>query len=172
MIRPVISEDDILIHSFEADGSPIYTDKINGHFIWDVDPDMCNADCECKTCSKVMRSSCKPGPLHSKPEDPNRPWIGLHPVKNIPLPIYDRALQILISEGLLPDEPEEPKKLITPLPAHIPCFMASNYDKDFPPLEPTSNPERNLFFRPFVQSTEILPDGSFRQPSQAEQVLN
>ncbi|KAK2645075.1 hypothetical protein Ddye_020270 [Dipteronia dyeriana] len=117
MIRPVISEDDIPIYSFEADGSPIYTDKINDHFIWDVDPDMCDADCECKTCSKFMRSSCKPGPFHRKPKDPNRPWIGLHPVKNRHIPIYDRAIQILRSERLLLDEPEELEKLLTPLPA-------------------------------------------------------
>ncbi|KAK2665901.1 hypothetical protein Ddye_004475 [Dipteronia dyeriana] len=33
MIRLVTSEDDIPIHSIEADRSLIYTDKINGHFI-------------------------------------------------------------------------------------------------------------------------------------------
>ncbi|KAK2648975.1 hypothetical protein Ddye_016464 [Dipteronia dyeriana] len=57
MIRPVISEEEIPIHSLEADGSPIYTDKINGHFIWDVGPEMCDVDCEYKACSKIMRSS-------------------------------------------------------------------------------------------------------------------
>ncbi|KAK2656992.1 hypothetical protein Ddye_010044 [Dipteronia dyeriana] len=50
--------------------------------------------------------------------------------------------------------------------------MASSYDKDFPPLESSSNPERNLFSRPFIQSTEVLHDGSLKQPFQAEQVLN
>ncbi|KAK2636944.1 hypothetical protein Ddye_031736 [Dipteronia dyeriana] len=110
-----------------------------------------------------MRSSCKSLSLTRKPEDPNNPWIGLHPVKNKPLSIYDKALQILKSEGILPKEPE---KLFSPLLASIPCFMASSYDKDFPLMEPTSNPERNLFSRPFVQSTEVLLDGSLKQPSQ------
>ncbi|KAK2658294.1 hypothetical protein Ddye_004827 [Dipteronia dyeriana] len=128
MIRPVISEEEILIHSFKANRYPIYTDKINGHFIWDVDLEMCDTNCECKACSKIIRSSYKPGHSHHKPDDPNSPWIGLHPVKNKPLPIYDRALQILKSEGLLLDEP------LPPLPAPRPCFMASSYDKDFPPL--------------------------------------
>ena len=50
--------------------------------------------------------------------------------------------------------------------------MASNYDQDFPPLEPSSNLEKNRFSRPFIQSTEVLPDGSLKHPSQAEQVLN
>ncbi|KAK2662452.1 hypothetical protein Ddye_001026 [Dipteronia dyeriana] len=33
-------------------------------------------------------------------------------------------------------------------------------------------PLRNLFSKPFIQSTEVLLDGSHNQPSQAEQVLN
>ncbi|KAK2646027.1 hypothetical protein Ddye_021222 [Dipteronia dyeriana] len=102
MVCPVISEEEIPIHSFETDGSPIYTDKI------------------------------------------------------------------LKSEGLLLVEP----KKILPSPLHpIPCFMAFSYDKDFPSLEPSSNSERNLFSRPFIQTTEIS-DGSLKQSSQAEQVLN
>ncbi|KAK2648935.1 hypothetical protein Ddye_016424 [Dipteronia dyeriana] len=163
-IRPVTTEQEIPIHHFEADGAPVYTDKVNGHFIWDVDPDMCDADCECRSCHKQEKMSCKPATSYRKPKDPHSSWIGLKPIKNKPLPIYDRALQILRKEGLLRDQPT--------VPAPIPCFMASSYDKDFPPLDSSSNPERNLFSRPFIQSTEVLPDGSHKQPSQAEQVLN
>ncbi|KAK2663691.1 hypothetical protein Ddye_002265 [Dipteronia dyeriana] len=71
MIRPVTSEKEIPIHCFEADRTPIYTDKINGHFIWDVDPKMCDADCECKVCSKAIRSPCKTSRSYQKPDDPN-----------------------------------------------------------------------------------------------------
>ncbi|KAK2647794.1 hypothetical protein Ddye_015283 [Dipteronia dyeriana] len=133
---------------------------------------MCDADCECRICSKTMRSSCKPTHKYHKPDDPTSRWKGLLPAKNKPLSIYDRALQILKSEGLLPDEPMEPKEFPSYVPTPIPCFMASSYDKDFPPLEPSSNPERNLFSRPFVQTTEVFPDGSLKQPSQSEQVIN
>ncbi|KAK2655053.1 hypothetical protein Ddye_008105 [Dipteronia dyeriana] len=172
MIRPVTSKMEIPIHCFESDGTPVYTDKINDHFIWDVDPEMYDADCECRACSKPMRSSCKPTHSYRDPKDPHSPWIGLLSIRNKPLPIYDRAIQILKNKGLLPDEPEEPEKILPPAPAPIPCFMASSYDKDFPPLESSSNLERNLFLRPFIQSTEVLPDGSLKQSSQAEQVLN
>ncbi|KAK2642110.1 hypothetical protein Ddye_023873, partial [Dipteronia dyeriana] len=72
MIRPVTSEKEIPIHCFEADGTPVYTDKINGHFIWDVDPKMCEADCECRVCSNAIRSFCKPGRSYRKPDDPNK----------------------------------------------------------------------------------------------------
>ncbi|KAK2649953.1 hypothetical protein Ddye_017442 [Dipteronia dyeriana] len=32
-IRPVTTEQEILIHHLETDGTPVYTDKVNGHFI-------------------------------------------------------------------------------------------------------------------------------------------
>ena len=97
MIRPITTKDDIPIHSFLADKSPIYTDKINDHFIWDVDPNMCDADCacQCRVYLKGYHTSCKPRYKPHKPEDPDSPWLGLHPIKHKPLPIYDRALQIL-----------------------------------------------------------------------------
>ncbi|KAK2651593.1 hypothetical protein Ddye_011449 [Dipteronia dyeriana] len=109
MIRPVTSEKEIPIHCFEYDRTPVYTDKINSHFIWDVDPEMCDTDCECRTYSKPIRSSCKPTSPPRDPKDPDSPWNGLLPIKNKPLSIYDRALQILKDEGLLPDEPNEPE---------------------------------------------------------------
>ncbi|KAK1551264.1 hypothetical protein Q3G72_033021 [Acer saccharum] len=160
----------VMIGSFEADGSPIYTDKIRGHFIWDVDPNMCDADCICRRCIKdTSPRSYKSWPKPHKPGHPDSPWIGLHHIKKKPLPIYDRALQILRSEGLLPPQPVYTAPT---LPPPVPCYMTSDYDCDFPPLEPSSNQEKTRFSKPFVQSTEVQPDGSFKQPSQAEQVLN
>ncbi|KAK2645917.1 hypothetical protein Ddye_021112 [Dipteronia dyeriana] len=140
MIRPVTSEKEIPIHCFEPDGTPVYTDKINDHFKWDVDPKMCDADYECRACSKPMRSSYKPTRFYLDPKDPNSPWNGLLPKKYKPLSIYDKALQILKAEGLLPDEPEEPKGILPHISALIPCFMASSYDKGFPLMESSSIP--------------------------------
>ncbi|KAK3230237.1 hypothetical protein Dsin_002118 [Dipteronia sinensis] len=124
MTRPVTSEDDIPIHNLEADGSAIYIDKINGHFIWDADPSMCDPDCSCRRSSKRhQRSSCNPDRQAHSPDDPDSPWVGLLPISRQHLLIYDRALQILRAEVLLPQPPSQP----------IPCFMASSYDQDFPP---------------------------------------
>ncbi|KAK2656472.1 hypothetical protein Ddye_009524 [Dipteronia dyeriana] len=47
-------KDDIPIHSFQADGTPVYIDKINGHVIWDIDPNMCDADCDYRKCLKSL----------------------------------------------------------------------------------------------------------------------
>ncbi|KAK1559121.1 hypothetical protein Q3G72_010945 [Acer saccharum] len=158
MIGPVTKEDDIPIHSFEADRSAMYTDKINGHFIWDVDPNMCDADYECRNNLKDYQTLCQPLRRSHRPDDPNSPWIGLRPIKNKPLPIYDRASQILRSEGLLSTEPktEIPVPSVPSLPPPIPCYIASNYDQDFPPLEPSANLEKNRFSRPFVQTTKRI----------------
>ncbi|KAK0582089.1 hypothetical protein LWI29_021433 [Acer saccharum] len=103
LIKPVTTETDIPIHSFEADGTPIFTDKINGHFIWDDDYTMCDPDCDCRECLRIFSIPCKPAPKPQKPDRSSKPWIGLHPIKNKPLPIYDRVLQILRSEGFLPN---------------------------------------------------------------------
>ena len=36
------------IHGFSSEGYPVYPDKINGHFLWDVpEAHMCNPDCPC-----------------------------------------------------------------------------------------------------------------------------
>ena len=47
MIQPILKEDWCPIHAVTSKGEPIYTDKINGHFIWDVDPNKCDPECDC-----------------------------------------------------------------------------------------------------------------------------
>ncbi|KAH9716980.1 hypothetical protein KPL71_021656 [Citrus sinensis] len=41
-------EKNLPIHGFSSEGYPVYPDKINGHFLWDVpEAHMCNLDCPC-----------------------------------------------------------------------------------------------------------------------------
>ena len=41
-------EKKLLIHGFSSEGYPVYPNKINGHFLWDVpEAHMCNPDCPC-----------------------------------------------------------------------------------------------------------------------------
>nr|KYP68911.1 polyprotein [Cajanus cajan] len=47
MLEPFVKEGRIPIHAVYADGKEVYTDRINGHFIWDVDPGMCDPECNC-----------------------------------------------------------------------------------------------------------------------------
>nr|KYP55623.1 polyprotein [Cajanus cajan] len=47
MLEPFVKEKRIPIFAVHADGREIYTDRINGHFIWDVAPEMCDPECDC-----------------------------------------------------------------------------------------------------------------------------
>jgi len=41
-------EEEIPVHSFQENGKAIYSDKLNGHFLWDVDSSTCDTNCSCK----------------------------------------------------------------------------------------------------------------------------
>ncbi|KAI5404686.1 hypothetical protein KIW84_051739 [Lathyrus oleraceus] len=100
MIHPVLKEDWCPVYAVTTDGKPIYTDKIDGHFILDVDPTRCDPDCDCwmhdndidrdiilpKTNKK---GRCKPSPPPQRRFDQdNGPWVGIHGKKK-PLSIYE-----------------------------------------------------------------------------------
>ncbi|KAK2366858.1 hypothetical protein QL285_080194 [Trifolium repens] len=117
MIQPILQEDWCPIHAVTAKGEPIYTDKIGGHFIWDVDPNMCDPECDCWMHEddidrdiippkRKKKGACKPSPPPQRRSDPdNGPWVGIHK-KVHPLPFYKEALKILIKENILP--PNDP----------------------------------------------------------------
>ncbi|MED6173479.1 hypothetical protein PIB30_059885 [Stylosanthes scabra] len=46
-IQHTAHPDDPPVHYYE-NGKPIYVSHIQGHFIWDVDPSMCDSDCDCQ----------------------------------------------------------------------------------------------------------------------------
>lgn len=60
----------ICVHAFRQDGTPIYSDKLNGYFMRDVAPKFCDRDYKCWTRQSndesdyndkhKKRSPCKP----------------------------------------------------------------------------------------------------------------
>ncbi|KAI5414112.1 hypothetical protein KIW84_058307 [Lathyrus oleraceus] len=166
MIQPVLKEDRCPVYHVTTEGKPIYTDKIDGHFIWD--------------------GRCKPPPPPQRRFDPdNGPWVGTHGKKK-PLSIYEEGLKILKKEGLLP--PDDPtlvtwsptdhcKSLHSPTVVQpIPCFIYSaatpEYDRQFPSLERKMDPITGRTSKPFIHPSEVLPDGKLKPLTQAEEVLN
>ncbi|XP_048230557.1 uncharacterized protein LOC125370129 [Ricinus communis] len=131
MIQPVkrYYEKKIPIHSFSSNGWEVYESKINGHFIWDVDPSMCDAGCLCQddlddqeiiskgTKTWKRKHACTSSHRHDDKDDDqpdsvqisvqtrkDRPWIGLPPEKNKPMSNDDylrRCFEILKEEGLM-----------------------------------------------------------------------
>ena len=92
MIKPKVKEDSRMpIFAVKADGSVIYSDKVNGHFIWDVAPEMCDPDCSCDEHNgdtdeeedddeedewRPDPKPCKPPPPPQRRSDPeNGPWM-------------------------------------------------------------------------------------------------
>jgi len=45
-------------------------------------------------------------------------------------------------------------------------------DEEFPPLERKIDVEKRVSIKPFIQPTKVLPDGTYKPSTQAEEVLN
>ncbi|RDX86622.1 hypothetical protein CR513_32028, partial [Mucuna pruriens] len=189
MIRPYVKEGKIPIWGVRPNGEEIYTDKINGHFIWDVDPSMCDSDCDCyyddpddDNQDEEVDSSddederpCKPYPPPRRDRDPmEKPWVGIHRQRK-PDPdwIHKRGLEILQERNLLPTT-SCIKKIISPvmekIPSPIPCMMFT--EADFPPMERKVDVTTKVTTKPHISSSEIGTDGRPKPLSQAEEVLN
>ncbi|KAI5432125.1 hypothetical protein KIW84_036031 [Lathyrus oleraceus] len=117
MIQPILKEDWCLVYVVTIEGKPIYTDKIDRHFIWDVDPTRCDPDCDCWMHNNNINQDiilpktkknrrCKPPHSPQRRFDPdNGPWVRIHGKKKL-FSIYEEGLKILKKEELLPlDDP-------------------------------------------------------------------
>ncbi|WVY95395.1 hypothetical protein V8G54_034483, partial [Vigna mungo] len=164
-------------------GKPIFTDKINGHFIWDVGPSMCDPDCECskdddsseddepneEDKNKDHEYYWKPFPPPRRRSEPSSgPWIDIHqPKEPYPLWFQKRCAEILGKKESF----SFPNKVSQP---SIPCFMISgfNYEQEFSSLERIVDPTTRISTKPNISPTEIGPDGRSKPLTQAEEVLN
>ncbi|WVY98415.1 hypothetical protein V8G54_030566 [Vigna mungo] len=147
MIRPVTKEKKIPIWGVLPNGKPIFTDKVNGHFIWDVDPSM-----------SKMTTTQKMNNLKKKT---------LTMVMTADLFLLLGEDQILpLDHGLAFMNPKNQSP--------IPCFMisGSNYEQEFPSLERTVDPTTRISTNPNICPSEIGPDGRSKPLTQAEEVLN
>ncbi|KAK7361465.1 hypothetical protein VNO77_03531 [Canavalia gladiata] len=127
---------------------------------------------------------CKPPPPPKRRSDSeDKPWVGIRK-KREPLPLYKEGLKHMGRQRHSP--PPDDGDLITwPPPKNcpnsyrrktkvqtvptVPCMMN---EEDFPPLERRDHKARKVVTRPYVQPTEVTPDGSSKPTSQAEEVLN
>ncbi|XP_014619596.1 uncharacterized protein [Glycine max] len=185
MIKPKVKEDSRMsIFAVKADGSVIYSDKVNRHFIWDVAPEMCDSDCSCDDHDgdtdentddddddedkwKPEPRPCKPPPPPQRRSDPkNGPWTGIKKkYPEDPLWKEKRMVEILGWNHPSLKIPEAP----------IPCMMfasTTSYDQEFPSLDRKADPVTKVSTKPYIIPTEVGPEGKLKSPSQAEEVLN
>ena len=99
------AQENLPIHGFSSDGYPIYRDKVNGHFLWDVlGSPMCDPDCPCleenednddfnRRPKQRRKKSHKLDPCHKKPPLPPD-----EPDSLTPLLIYRKGLRLIQKE--------------------------------------------------------------------------
>ncbi|KAH9671280.1 hypothetical protein KPL70_017307 [Citrus sinensis] len=139
------------IHGFSSEGYPVYPDKINGHFLWDVpEAHMCNPDCPCLDDTdidkelKIMRRKKKKKKKSSYPPSS---------CKSFP-----------------PHPPPDPKPPVHPIRSCL-MFSSHSYEESFPPLEKQTDTQTRVTSKPFVQSL-ITASRQPEEPKQYEAVLN
>ncbi|KAH9686106.1 hypothetical protein KPL70_014233 [Citrus sinensis] len=139
------------IHGFSSEGYPVYHDKINGHFLWDVpEAHMCNPDCPCLDDTdideelEIIRRKKKKKKKSSYPPSS---------CKSFP-----------------PHPPPDPKPPVHPIRSYL-MFSSHSYEESFPPLEKQTDTQSCVTSKPFVQSP-ITASGQPEEPKQYEAVLN
>ncbi|KAH9724550.1 hypothetical protein KPL70_007528 [Citrus sinensis] len=139
------------IHGFSSEGCPVYPNKINGHFLWDVpEAHMCNPDCPCLDDTdideelEVMRRKSKKKKKASYPPSS--------------------------CKSFAPQPPPNPKPPVQPIRSCL-MFSSHSYEESFPPLEKQTNTQTRVTSKPFVQSP-ITISRQPEEPKQYEAVLN
>ncbi|KAH9658046.1 hypothetical protein KPL70_023335 [Citrus sinensis] len=139
------------IHGFSSEGYPVYPDKVNGHFLWDVPKaHMCNPDCPCLDDTdideelEIMRRKKKKKKKSSYPPSS---------CKSFP-----------------PHPPPDPKPPVHPIRSCL-MFSSHSYEESFPPLEKQTDTQTRVTSKPFIQSP-ITASGQPEEPKQYEAVLN
>ncbi|WVY90316.1 hypothetical protein V8G54_035830 [Vigna mungo] len=148
---------------------PIFTDKINGHFIWAVDPSMCDPDCECSKDDDNSEDD------ESEEEDKDTDTVDHFLVlgEDLILP-SDHGLAYInpknqILCGFRKDVQKSWKKNKK---KGSPSLKSSNYEQEFPSLERTVDPTTRINTKPNISPSEIGPDERSKPLTQAEEVLN
>ncbi|QHO14861.1 polyprotein [Arachis hypogaea] len=160
-VQHTSNQDDPPIHYYE-EGKPVYVSHVNGHFIWDVDHNMCDSDCDCDAWGESEDEDY----YKKKKSKKNRKQSCTAPPKFYP-----------------PDEPEEPpkfylrkkkKKILRPQfsdPIAVPCIATLKpYEQEFPPLQVSTDSQR-ITRRPYIAPRGVTPQG-VQSTSPQDEVLN
>ncbi|KAH9649415.1 hypothetical protein KPL70_025981 [Citrus sinensis] len=185
MVQPVDIIPEVLpsgkplpIMSFTSQGTPVYPDKIDGHFLWDVPGSgRCDPGCPCNDDEddyssrskkkKIIYPACK---LYLPEDDDDEPD---YPP---PLPLYDKGLQWIQKHQPRSCKPVRSSAGLLPTPPMVSCMMfssasASAYSSEYPPLEKRSDQKHQVWSKPFVNSP-ISSSGHLEEPKPFEAVLN
>ncbi|KAL0292874.1 UNVERIFIED_CONTAM: polyprotein [Sesamum calycinum] len=135
MITPIPVPKKIVtpVASFGADGHRIYTDRINGHFIWDVNPSMCDPECSCEEDDD------------DSSDDEDKDWSDYESDE-------DDDLSSCHDSDDDYDEPDPDERQAFRKPQS--CMMFQ-YETDFPPME-NNVVDTEGKLKPLTQAEEVL----------------
>ncbi|KAL0300376.1 UNVERIFIED_CONTAM: polyprotein [Sesamum calycinum] len=152
MITPIPVPKKIVtpVASFGADGHRIYTDRINGHFIWDVNPSMCDPECSCEEDDD------------DSSDDEDKDWSDYESDE-------DDDLSSCHDSDDDYDEPDPDERQAFRKPQS--CMMFQ-YETDFPPMERYVDSAQKYSSKPYVQNNVVDTEGKLKPLTQAEEVLN
>ncbi|MED6198677.1 hypothetical protein PIB30_068804, partial [Stylosanthes scabra] len=167
-IRHTAHPDDRPVHYYD-NGKPVYVSHIQGHFIWDVDPSMCDSDCDCQDWSDWSDSEDEDDYARRRRKSKKKKKQSCT-VSRRPDP---------------PDEPEyKPKFSLkrrsqksyqdssTTKPQVVPCIATlGSYDHDFPPLQVSADDTR-VTRRPYVTPPKGVSPHGYQAVTPQEEVLN
>ncbi|KAH9698107.1 hypothetical protein KPL71_023885 [Citrus sinensis] len=187
MVQPVDIIPEVLpsrktlpIMSFTSQGTLVYPDKIDDHFLWDVPGSgRCDPDCPCNDDEddyssrpkkkNIIYPACK---LYLPEDDDDEPD---YPP---PLPLYNKGLQWIQKHQPRSCKPVCSSAGLLPTPPMVSCMMfssasasASDYSSEYPPLEKRSDQKHQVWGKPFVNSP-ISSSGHLEEPKPFEAVLN
>ncbi|KAH9769355.1 hypothetical protein KPL71_011965 [Citrus sinensis] len=151
-------EKNLPIHGFSSEGYPVYPDKINGHFLWDVPKaHMCNPDCPCLDDTDVddelevmkRKKKKKNEPSHPKtscksfpPQPPPDLKPPLHPIRPQP-PVYNQFFGFSHLQPTPQPKPSSPKKSKSKSKVKI-SEPTSKATLLVPPVLPEDSPKATL----------------------------
>ncbi|KAH9717002.1 hypothetical protein KPL71_021662 [Citrus sinensis] len=173
MVQPVDIIPEVLhsgktlpIMSFTSQGTPVYPDKIDGHFLWDVPGSgRCDPGCPCNDDEddyssrpkkkNIIYPACK---LYLPEDDDDEPD---YPP---PLPLYTKGLWWIQKHQPRSCKPVRSSAGLLPTPPMVPCMMfssasastsASDYSSEYPPLEKRSDQKHQIAHRSSAVETRV-----------------
>ncbi|KAH9716937.1 hypothetical protein KPL71_021642 [Citrus sinensis] len=177
MVQPVDIIPEVLpsrktlpIMSFTFQGTPVYPDKIDGHFLWDVPGSgRCDPGCPCNDDEddyssrpkkkNIIYPACK---LYLPEDDDDEPD---YPP---PLPLYNKGLQWIQKHQPRSCKPVRSSAGLLPTPPMVPCMMFSSASAS---ASERSDQKHQVWSKPFVNSP-ISSSGHLEEPKPFEAVLN
>ncbi|MED6198760.1 hypothetical protein PIB30_069595 [Stylosanthes scabra] len=167
-IQHTAHPDDPPVHYYD-NGKPVYVSHIQGHFIWDVDPSMCDSDCDCQDSNDWSDSEDEEDYARRRRKSKKKKKQSCT-VSRRPDPPDESDYKPKFS--LKRSSQKSYQDYSTANPQVVPCIATlGSYDHDFPPLQ-TSADDARVTRRPYITPPQGVSPHGYQAITPQEEVLN